>query len=60
MILNKARSDMSKNNQNRKRIGRVGWLPFWYGNKFNKRLVAKRVRRENKKWGVDSYVDFEK
>lgn len=26
-----------------------GWLPFWYGNKFNKRLVQKKIRREHQK-----------
>ena len=39
---------MSKSNQDRKRIGKTGWLPFWNGNKFNKRLVSKRVRQHNK------------
>ena len=39
---------MSKSNQDRKRIGKTGWLPFWNGNKFNKRLMSKRVRQYNK------------
>ena len=39
---------MSKSNQNRKRIGKTGWLPFWNGSKFNKRLISKRVRQYNK------------
>jgi hypothetical protein len=39
---------MSKSNQNRKRIGKTGWLPFWNGSKFNKRLMSKRVRQYNK------------
>lgn len=25
-------------------IGKEGWLPFWFGNKFNKKLVRKRIR----------------
>ena len=40
---------MKKSNQNRKRIGKTAWLPFWNGNKFNKRLISKRVRQHNKK-----------
>ena len=39
---------MSKSNQDRKRIGKTGWLPFWNGSKFNKRLISKRVRQYNK------------
>ena len=30
---------------NKKRIGKVGWMPFWWGNKFNKRLASKRARK---------------
>ena len=40
---------MSKSNQDRKRIGKAGWLPFWNGSKFNKRLMSKRVRQHDKK-----------
>lgn len=42
---------MSKSNQERKRIGKTGWLPFWNGSKFNKRLMSKRVRQYNKSNG---------
>jgi hypothetical protein len=31
-----------------KKIGKSTWLPFWFGNKFNKRLMQKRVRKEKK------------
>ena len=34
--------------QNKKRISKTGWMPFWWGNKFNKRLASKRVRQEGK------------
>ena len=36
-------------NKNRKRVAEVGWMPFWWGNKFIKRLSSKRVRRHEKK-----------
>lgn len=35
-------------NKDKKRVAFVGWMPFWWGNKFNKRLASKRVRREIK------------
>ena len=35
-------------NKNKKRIAQVGWMPFWWGNKFNKRLASKRVRQSKK------------
>ena len=25
-----------------------GWLPFWFGGKFNKRLIQKRTRQRRK------------
>ncbi len=39
----------------KKRVAAVGWMPFWWGNKFNKRLAAKRVRQNVQKevMGVD-------
>lgn len=30
-------------------VGKTGWLPFWYGSKFNKRLAQKRLRQKYKK-----------
>lgn len=33
----------------KKRGAAVGWMPFWWGNKFNKRLAAKRVRQSARK-----------
>ncbi len=33
-------------NRDKKRIAQVGWMPFWWGNKFNKRLASKRARKE--------------
>ena len=30
-------------------IGKDGWLPFWFGSKFNKRLVRKRIRTVERK-----------
>ena len=35
-------------NKNRKRVGKIGWMPFWWGNKFNKRLTSKRARQHEK------------
>lgn len=35
-------------NKNKKRIAQVGWMPFWWGSKFNKRLASKRVRQSKK------------
>jgi len=40
---------MKKGNAANKRIAQTGWMPFWYGNKFMKRLFNKRVRAKNKK-----------
>ena len=36
-------------NKVKKRIAQVGWMPFWWGNKFNKRLASKRTRQAEKK-----------
>lgn len=36
-------------NKDKKRVARVGWMPFWWGNKFNKRLAEKRKRQKEKK-----------
>ena len=36
-------------NKDRKRIADVGWMPFWWGNKFVKRLASKRVRQTESK-----------
>ena len=35
-------------NKDRKKIAKVGWMPFWWGNKFNKRLASKRARQAEK------------
>jgi len=45
-----------KGNKKRKAIAEVGWMPFWWGNKFNKRLVSKRERQNIKKI-VDTFCD---
>ena len=39
---------MKIRNRDRKRIAKTGWIPFWWGNKFNKRLVSKKVRQKEK------------
>ena len=39
------------NNKTKQALSKTGWMPFWWGNKFNKRLSSKRVRQENKKEG---------
>jgi hypothetical protein len=31
-------------NRDKKKIAKIGWMPFWWGNKFNKRLASKRAR----------------
>ena len=36
-------------NKNRKRVSASGWMPFWWGNKFTKRLTSKRARQHEKK-----------
>lgn len=36
-------------NKDKKKVAKVGWMPFWWGNKFNKRLASKRTRQEQKK-----------
>lgn len=36
-------------NRKRKAVAEVGWMPFWWGNKFNKRLASKRERQNEKK-----------
>jgi hypothetical protein len=32
-----------------KRVSRTGWMPFWWGNRFNRRLDSKRQREAEKK-----------
>lgn len=42
-------------NRVKKRVAAIGWMPFWWGNKFNKRLASKRARQhEKKKGGADN------
>ena len=36
-------------NKDKKKISQPGWMPFWWGNKFNRRLSSKRVRQHEKK-----------
>jgi flavin reductase (DIM6/NTAB) family NADH-FMN oxidoreductase RutF len=33
------------------KVAKTGWMPFWWGNKFNKRLASKRARQAEKKKG---------
>ena len=35
-------------NKDKKRVSETGWMPFWWGNKFIKRLASKRVRQHEK------------
>ena len=30
-------------------VGKSGWLPFWFGSKFNKRLMMKRIRQKERR-----------
>ena len=39
----------SMRGKEKKRAAAVWWMPFWWGNKFNKRLAAKRVRQSARK-----------
>lgn len=43
-------------NKAKKRIAQVGWMPFWWGNKFNKMLASKRVRQTKKGTINDLYL----
>lgn len=36
-------------NKDKKKVSEAGWMPFWWGNKFNRRLSSKRVRQHEKK-----------
>ena len=36
-------------NKDKKKVCETGWMPFWWGSKFNKRLRSKRVRQHEKK-----------
>ena len=36
-------------NKDKKKISETGWMPFWWGSKFNRRLSSKRVRQYEKK-----------
>ena len=36
-------------NKDKKKVAKTGWMPFWWGNKFNKRLASKRARQAEKK-----------
>lgn len=36
-------------NKDKKKVSETGWMPFWWGNKFNRRLSSKRVRQHEKK-----------
>lgn len=41
-------------NRVKKRVAAVGWMPFWWGNKFSKRLASKRARQKKRK-DCDAY-----
>ena len=43
-------------NKDKKKVAKAGWMPFWWGSKFNKRLSSKRVRQVEKKEmkGIDN------
>lgn len=36
-------------NKDKKKVSETGWMPFWWGSKFNRRLSSKRVRQHEKK-----------
>lgn len=36
-------------NKDKKKVSESGWMPFWWGSKFNRRLSSKRVRQREKK-----------
>lgn len=36
-------------NKDKKKVSETGWMPFWWGSKFNRRLSSKRVRQYEKK-----------
>ena len=36
-------------NKDKKRVAKIGYMPFWWGNKFNKRLAEKRKRQKEKR-----------
>ena len=36
-------------NKDKKKVSETNWMPFWWGNKFNRRLSSKRVRQYEKK-----------
>jgi hypothetical protein len=40
---------MAMKNRDKKKVSETGWMPFWWGNKFNRRLSSKRVRQHEKK-----------
>lgn len=44
-------------NRDRKRVSEVGWMPFWWGNKFIKRLASKRVRQHEKEELKKKYTE---
>lgn len=36
-------------NRDKKRVAATGWMPYWWGSKFNKRLASKRARQHDKR-----------
>ena len=36
-------------NKDKKKIAKVSWMPFWWGNKFNKRLSSKECGNRKRK-----------
>ena len=37
---------MKENKKILKTVSKSGWMPFWWGSKFNKRLSQKRLRQK--------------
>lgn len=46
-------------NKDKKRISETGWMPFWWGNKFIKRLASKRARQHEKQTLKKKYTEIE-
>jgi hypothetical protein len=48
-LQNKMIGRTAMKNKDKKKVSETGWMPFWWGNKFNRRLSSKRVRQYEKK-----------
>lgn len=40
---------MKEGNKKKHAVAETGWMPFWWGSKFCKRLAAKRERQKERK-----------